>query len=177
MSRLLAWRRSRSRGQALVEFAIVVPVLFLMILGVFEVGRLVFYYHTINHATREGARYAIVHGENAFDGCPSGPVPFGVTACDSDASDIKDRIAESAVGLAPSGFTYGWSGDGSTFPIYWGPNDPCTSSTMPGCSTDPYNRQHNNVTVRTEYTYDPVLLSDFFGSITLRAETTLVINN
>ena len=48
---------------------------------------------------------------------------------------------------------------------------------MPGCSTDPYNRRHNNVTVRVEYAYAPVLLSDFFGSITLRTETTLVINN
>jgi hypothetical protein len=167
----------RSGGQALVEFALIVPFLFLILIGVFEAGRLVFYYHTLNHAGREGARYAIVHGENAFDGCPSGPVPFGVDPCDTDADDVKSRIVQAATAMDPAALTYGFSGDGSTFPIYWGPNDSCTSATLPGCSTDPYNRRHNNVTVRIQYAYAPILLSDFFGSITLRTETTLVINN
>lgn len=168
---------SRKRGQALVEFALVAPILFLLIVAVFEAARLVFYYHTLSHATREGARYAIVHGENAFDGCPSGPVPFGVSPCDTGADNVKDAIVRAASGLDTLALGYGWAGDGTTFPIYWGPNDACTSDTMPGCSNDNYNRQHNNVTVRTEYSYAPILLFDFFGSITLRSETTLVINN
>ena len=35
-------RRERSRGQAMVEFAVAIPILFLLILGTFEAGRFVF---------------------------------------------------------------------------------------------------------------------------------------
>lgn len=51
--------RSR-RGQALVEFALVLPILVLLMLGIFDFGRAVFALSTINNAAREGARLAIV---------------------------------------------------------------------------------------------------------------------
>ena len=161
MSRRLLRRRSRSRGQALVEFALVAPILFLLAIGVFETGRLVFYYHTLNNATREGARFAIVHGARAWDGCPSGPTPPGYTSCDPAGDNIKARIVAASRGLDPSAINYGWAGD-SSFPIY---------------SPLPNNHWDNDVTIRLEYNYSPILLSDIFGTITLRAETTLVINN
>jgi Flp pilus assembly protein TadG len=53
--------RRRSRGQALVEFALIFPVLVLLLLGIFEVGRLVFAYNTLGNAAREGARVAAVN--------------------------------------------------------------------------------------------------------------------
>ena len=59
------WSRSastpRHRGQALVEFALVIPLLLLMMVALFDLGRAVFAYNTLTNAAREGARLAIVN--------------------------------------------------------------------------------------------------------------------
>ena len=47
------------RSQALIEFALVSPVLLLLLFGIVDIGRAVFYYDTVNHAAREGARTAV----------------------------------------------------------------------------------------------------------------------
>ena len=52
-------RHKRQRSQALIEFALVSPVLLLLLFGVIDLGRAIFYYDTLNHAAREGARVAI----------------------------------------------------------------------------------------------------------------------
>jgi hypothetical protein len=52
--------RGRSRGQGLVEFALVFPILMLLLIAVFDLGRLVFAYNDITNAARSGARVAIV---------------------------------------------------------------------------------------------------------------------
>ena len=51
----------RDRGQALVEFALVIPLFLLMMLALFDLGRAVFAYNTLTNAAREGARLAIVN--------------------------------------------------------------------------------------------------------------------
>ena len=53
--------RRRSRGQSLVEFALVLPVALILLLAVFDVGRAVFLYNGLTNAAREGARLAIVN--------------------------------------------------------------------------------------------------------------------
>lgn len=45
------------RGQGLVEFALAFPVFLLIILGIFEFGRLMFTYSTVFTASREAARF------------------------------------------------------------------------------------------------------------------------
>jgi Flp pilus assembly protein TadG len=52
--------RRRARGQALVVFALVVPLLILIFMGLFDAGRAVFAWNTLSNAAREGARVAIV---------------------------------------------------------------------------------------------------------------------
>jgi len=47
-------------GQTLVEFTLVLPLLFILVMALFDIGRAVFYYAVINNAAREGTRYAIV---------------------------------------------------------------------------------------------------------------------
>jgi hypothetical protein len=49
------------RGQTLVEFAMVISVLFLFVLGIFEFSRLFFAFGTMSHGVREAARYAVVN--------------------------------------------------------------------------------------------------------------------
>lgn len=57
--------RFRRSGQALTELALIVPMMVMMLAGVFEFGRALYTYTTIVHATREGARVAIVTADDA----------------------------------------------------------------------------------------------------------------
>ncbi len=52
-------RRSRTRGQALVEFAVVLPVFLLILSGILDFGFLLYSRMTVISAAREGARVAI----------------------------------------------------------------------------------------------------------------------
>lgn len=52
---------SRGRGQALVEFALVIPLFLLLVFSVFDLGTAVFTYNSLTNAAREGARLAIVN--------------------------------------------------------------------------------------------------------------------
>lgn len=51
----------RQRGQSLVEFALVIPLVILMLLGLFDFGRAIYAYNTVSSAAREAARVAIVN--------------------------------------------------------------------------------------------------------------------
>jgi Flp pilus assembly protein TadG len=58
-------RDKRERGQALVEFAVAAPVMLIVIVGLFDVGRLVYINNELSHAAREGARWGAVQGRAA----------------------------------------------------------------------------------------------------------------
>lgn len=75
-------RRDR-RGSTMIEFALGFLVFLMLVLGVFEGGRLVWAYTTLSHATRQAARFAIVHGER-------NPI---------DDSAIEAKVKRYAVGL------------------------------------------------------------------------------
>jgi len=51
--------RRRSRGQAMVEFALVLPVLLILLMVLIEVARLFSAWLIVENAAREGARYAV----------------------------------------------------------------------------------------------------------------------
>ena len=51
-----------SRAQAMVEFALVLMILMVVLVGILEVGRLLFIYAAVNNASREAARYASAIG-------------------------------------------------------------------------------------------------------------------
>jgi Flp pilus assembly protein TadG len=77
------------RGQALVEFALVIPIFLLMLFGILDLGRAVYAYSTLNNAAREGARVAVV---------------------DQTVSHIQGIAAGHATGLgiAPADVTIDW---------------------------------------------------------------------
>lgn len=57
-----------SRGQALVEFAIVLPVMLLVLLLAVDFGRLFFTYISVHNAAREGAFFAATHaGDSDYE--------------------------------------------------------------------------------------------------------------
>ncbi|MEA2652043.1 MAG: hypothetical protein QOI85_1764 [Chloroflexota bacterium] len=67
----MSWprRRTGSRGQSLVEFALIAPLLFLMISGIITLGIGVFYQQQLANAAREAARFAAIH--SATSQCPT----------------------------------------------------------------------------------------------------------
>ena len=54
--------RSQERGQSLIEFAMVLPILLLLAMGTIEFGRAYYQYNTLSKSVREGARYMSMHG-------------------------------------------------------------------------------------------------------------------
>jgi Flp pilus assembly protein TadG len=62
-------RRSRNDGQSLVEFALVFPIIVLLIAGFVEIGRAVFAFNTIANAARQGVRVAAVNQLNDVTEC------------------------------------------------------------------------------------------------------------
>jgi Flp pilus assembly protein TadG len=69
-ARAMNWRSAR--GQAQVEFALVIVMLMILCLGSVEVISLIHAYNVLADAAKEGVRYAIVHGDN--NSTPAGPV-------------------------------------------------------------------------------------------------------
>jgi hypothetical protein len=58
-----------NRGQSLVEFALIAPLLFLVVSGIITFGIGVFYQQQLTNAAREAARYAAIHSETSQ--CPT----------------------------------------------------------------------------------------------------------
>ncbi len=55
------WRRDRSRGQALVEFAFVFPIIAFLAFAFIDIGRAAFQWNTLGSAARQAARVAVVN--------------------------------------------------------------------------------------------------------------------
>lgn len=62
-------RRSdrRDRGQALVEFALVVPIFLLLIFGLVDLGRAIYVNNAIAEAARDGGRWGSVQARSATE--------------------------------------------------------------------------------------------------------------
>jgi Flp pilus assembly protein TadG len=58
MSRL---RPNRTRGQALTEFALIVPIFALLLFGIIDLGRFVYTQNALNQVAREAARVGAVN--------------------------------------------------------------------------------------------------------------------
>jgi Flp pilus assembly protein TadG len=129
--------RSR-RGATMVEAALVLPTVFLFIIGMCVIGLGIYRYQQVASLAREGARYASVHGtQYAAD--------TGNAA--ATATDIyNNAIQPMAVGLNTSSLSYS---------VSWNPSNSPTSynsgSTPPGAPVD------NTVSVTVTYQWTPEL--------------------
>ena len=104
-------RRLRSeQGQAAVEFAMVVPLLCVIIIGIFHFGKVMNYWLDLNHVASEGARKAAVNGfgtdaaygtwiqsrletaELRDGGSSSIPAPSTVDVCLPEGGDVGDPV-------------------------------------------------------------------------------------
>ena len=139
-----------SNGQALVETALVLPLLLLLIVGLFDIGRAIWLSNTLATAVREGSRYGVVHG--ALSGSPTGPGAASYTPPDTDTA-ITAQVRYYATGV---------------------PNNLTVQSTWP----DGNANRGSRIVVSASFPFTPILSQVFLGGglgITLRSSSTLVI--
>ena len=153
---LTGWGFARQEGfgasaaQALVETALVLPLLLILIVGLFDAGRAIWLSNTLATAVREGSRYGIVHG--ALSGSPTGPGSASYTAPNIDTA-ITARVIQYAAGV-PSNLT--------------------VLSTWPDSNANRGSR----IVVSASFPFTPILSQVFLGgglTVTLQSSSTLVI--
>jgi Flp pilus assembly protein TadG len=85
--RSLSWGE---RGQALVEFALTLPILLTFIFGLMQICMAFYTHEYISELAREGTRYAIVHGST----CATSPGGASCTASTtaSDATSVASYV-------------------------------------------------------------------------------------
>lgn len=69
--------RRKSRGQAMVEFALLSTLLFLLVMGIFDFGRAIAVYINIAEAAHEGARQLVLRSNHNSQ--PPDPVIINAT--------------------------------------------------------------------------------------------------
>jgi Flp pilus assembly protein TadG len=81
--RALGRRLRGKRGQSLVEFALVLPLLMIMIFGIIDFGMGLRSYISLTNATREGARFAAVGNE---------PGSYPANCTGNDSTTVVGRV-------------------------------------------------------------------------------------
>lgn len=65
MKKLIKKRFKSEKGQAMVEFALILPILLLIICGIIDFGWMFYNQLSLDNACREGARYSVVNSDIA----------------------------------------------------------------------------------------------------------------
>lgn len=53
------------KGQAMVEFALILPILLILVCGIIDFGWLFYNQYSLNNGAREGARFAVVNASKS----------------------------------------------------------------------------------------------------------------
>jgi Flp pilus assembly protein TadG len=90
MNHRLARNARQDRGAAVVEFALLLPVLLFLVFGIIDFGRALNAQITLTQAAREGARMAALGESNVVNGTQAAatglsPVTVTVTSCPANA--------------------------------------------------------------------------------------------
>ena len=161
--------REDKRGQSLVEFAMVLPIFLMLLVGTFDLGHVVWSNDMLSNAAREGARYAIVHG--AGSSCPAGPgsVSGPLAASCENPSPSKQDIYDAATHWTDIG-----GGTVTVTACYWNTTQ-CNGDADEAGAT---NVRGTRVTVTVTATVSlsaPSLLG--LGPISLSSSSTMLVNH
>jgi Flp pilus assembly protein TadG len=139
-------RRLRSaRGQGLVEFAFVLPIIVLLILGTIDLGRAVYAYNTLAESARQANRLAIV---------------------DQDTTAVQNRaiLAAPALNLATANVNVCFKSATTTQVDCSNSTDDCSSDLQIGClAFVTSNTQFNLVTPGLSGLFNMVFKSSTVG--------------
>ena len=116
-------------------------ILLAFLFGVFEAGFMVYSYHFISEAAREGARYAIVRGSTVGSACTAPGPPTCIAQGGNDTGDIATYVKNLGFpGINPGNMTVN-----SAWSAYTSGNS-CPT-------TGPCNSPGNQVTITVQYSF------------------------
>jgi Flp pilus assembly protein TadG len=167
-------RRDKHRGQAMVEFALIFPIFILLLVGLFDLGRVIWVNDTLATAAREAARYAIVHG--AKSSCPSGPAPGGTVVTPSASCPFPSPSRQAIKDVAQN-WAAGTSAD-VTVHVCYGVVTTCTSDLDQAITPAPTTVRGTPVTVTVTSRVGlsiPSLVG--FSGFDLSATSTMLVNH
>ena len=192
--------RATRRGQSLVEFALVSPLLVMLVFGIVDFGRAIYYENAITNAAREGSRVAILPDNpcnTVYGGTPANS-SGGSPSCGASGGSGGTTVCGAVEGEAS--IVGHWScTEGGTLPSGAGTADTAyvevdqyqNESTLPPCTVPSPNTGANAVVVSqstprssgnypvavtVRYYYRPLtpFLSSFFPSSFYIASTSCV---
>lgn len=98
--RRLAKVQESESGQAMVEFMVVIAVVFILFVSMLQTMILMHSYNTLADAAKEGVRYAIAHGTSLSSAYCSGPgnpsVTPPLTCTDSSGANVQTAVTNFA---------------------------------------------------------------------------------
>ena len=167
--------RRRSRGQAMVEFALVAPLFFLLVFAIIDFGRYVYTTNGLEQAAREAARIGSV---GMRDGCAStstrdaciqqvarGRVPGLGGALSFPAAATGEAVSGPLTG------PYAGTGRYGCFRVPGG-GGTATAVALTSCRTGDLLR----VRIETEFTLVTPLVAQYFHDLTISGEALVTVN-
>jgi Flp pilus assembly protein TadG len=147
--------RRRTRGQALVEFALIVPIFVIVIFGIIDLGRYVFTANAVSNAAREGSRIGSV-GSRPPACATLSREQCVITIADDNAWGVSSPVTTTVTCEAVA------AGDPTPNPI-----------AVSACGTD------DLLKVRSQTTFNLLtpLISQFIGNLTIAGESRVTVNN
>jgi Flp pilus assembly protein TadG len=159
------------RGQAMVEFALLLPLFLLVIFGLIDMGRFVMTDHILSSAAREGARQAAVEASWLGSTDTSCNTAHGPT-CPGNVTVLSDH-ARAAANNIVAGL------GGSITQLHLSCDPPGSEPTGLWSGTSCLSTTSgNHVSVRVVFTYQPItpVIGQLIGPVVRHGAATMVIN-
>jgi Flp pilus assembly protein TadG len=121
-------RHPAGRGQAMVEFALALPLLMLLLLGLADFARAVYYYNVLSSAAREGAREAVLSYNQCQNTGPCTTVPAGASLV-----GVDNAVTRAGGGIMTFDFTGATQGGTQGSPAV-NQTPACTPQPNRGCA-------------------------------------------
>ena len=170
-------------GQAVTEFALVVPLLLVLLFAIFDFGRAVFYWNDENHVANLGARYAAVSNVPATGTWPSCGTPAppdtlaGYVWCEANADTTSPTNGSPGLTATNGATNQSQANNGVASGV-------CVTVSAPGGATAPTAGTPLTVTVAGQYNYLPfsfaggsLFQGTIKGTATMRLEQSLPAGN
>lgn len=136
-----ASNRARRKGQALVEFALTLPILLLLVFGIVEFGRAFQAWVTLQNAARAAARFASIGSVNYNIFVPDDSLPENK---DSEGKLLPQdlRVQNTIVPCVDEADQRGTKGEYNGTEIYEGGKESFFGTWYDGTDCDPANEDH-----------------------------------
>ena len=158
-------RTDSERGQSLVEFGLIIPIVLLIMLGLFDLGRVVFINNSLSDGARNGARHASTR-------------PRDTDYC----AQVDDAVRSATRGQPLTPYTVTFTtldGDGNTLSTYLvcqnGVNGPGRAAMVADEQAGPGDRVTVDIGADVQLALDFITRATGRDAFTLSAESTMQV--